>query len=90
MGKMVNCVKLGKEAEGLDRAPLPGDIGQRILSNVSKEGWKLWMQHQTILINENRLSLIDPKAREFLETEMEKFLFGDGSEVPEGFIPPPA
>jgi len=90
MGKMVNCVKLGKEAEGLDRAPLPGDIGQRILNNVSKEGWKLWMQHQTILINENRLSLIDPKAREFLETEMEKFLFGDGSEVPEGFIPPPA
>ncbi|MCF6338550.1 MAG: oxidative damage protection protein [Gammaproteobacteria bacterium] len=90
MSKMVNCVKLGKEAEGLDRAPLPGDIGQRILNNVSKEGWKLWMQHQTILINENRLSLIDPKAREFLEAEMEKFLFGDGSEVPEGFTPPPA
>jgi len=89
MSKMVNCVKLGKEAEGLDRAPLPGDIiGQRILSNVSKEGWKLWMQHQTILINENRLSLIDPKAREFLEAEMEKFLFGGGSEVPEGFTPP--
>jgi len=90
MSKMVNCVKLGKEAEGLDRAPLPGDIGQRILNNVSKEGWKLWMQHQTILINENRLSLIDPKAREFLQTEMEKFLFGDGSEIPEEFTPPSA
>ncbi|HHI94588.1 MAG TPA: oxidative damage protection protein [Gammaproteobacteria bacterium] len=88
MGKMVNCVKLGKEAEGLDRAPLPGELGQRILNNVSKEGWKLWMQHQTILINENRLSLIDPKAREFLEAEMETFLFGGGSEVPEGFTPP--
>ena len=88
MSKMVNCVKLGKEAEALDRAPLPGEIGQRILNNVSKEAWQLWMQHQTMLINENRLSLIDPKTREFLQTEMEKFLFGEGSEVPEGFTPP--
>lgn len=85
---MVNCVKLGKEAEAMDRAPLPGDVGQRILNNVSKEGWKLWMQHQTILINENRLSLIDPQAQAFLKTEMEKFLFGEGSEMPEGFTPP--
>jgi len=90
MSKMVNCVKLGKQAEALDRAPLPGDIGQRILDNVSKEGWKLWMQHQTILINENRLSLIDPEAQAFLRTEMEKFLFGEGSEMPEGFTLPPA
>jgi len=88
MSKMVNCVKLGKEAEAMDRAPLPGDIGQRILDNVSKEGWKLWMQHQTILINENRLSLIDPQAQKFLQAEMEKFLFEGGSEVPEGFKPP--
>jgi Fe-S cluster biosynthesis and repair protein YggX len=88
MSNTVNCVKLGKQAEALDRAPLPGEIGQRILNNVSKDGWKLWMQHQTILINENRLSLIDPKAREFLQTEMEKFLFGDGSEMPEGYTPP--
>lgn len=88
MSKMVNCVKLGKEAEALERAPLPGDIGQRILNNVSKEAWQLWMQHQTILINENRLSLIDPKAQEFLKAEMKKFLFEGGSEVPEGFTPP--
>lgn len=88
MSKMVNCVKLGKEAEALDRAPLPGDIGQRILENVSKEGWKLWMQHQTILINENRLSLIDPQAQAFLKAEMEKFLFEGSSDVPEGFTPP--
>lgn len=87
MSKMVNCVKLGKQAEALDRAPLPGEIGQRILNNVSKQAWQLWMQHQTMLINENRLSLIDPKAREFLEQEMEKFLFGEGSETPEGFTP---
>lgn len=88
MSKMVNCVKMGKEAEAMERAPLPGDAGQRILDNVSKEAWQLWMQHQTMLINENRLSLIEPKTREFLQAEMEKFLFGDGSEVPEGFTPP--
>ncbi|MDT8383537.1 MAG: oxidative damage protection protein [Gammaproteobacteria bacterium] len=88
MSKTVHCVKLGREAEALDRAPLPGDIGQRILNNVSKEAWQLWMAHQTILINENRLSLIDPKAREFLQAEMEKFLFGGGSEMPAGFNPP--
>ena len=88
MSKMVNCVKLGKQAEAMERAPSPGEIGQRILNNVSKEAWQMWMQHQTILINENRLSLVDPKAREFLHAEMEKFLFGSGSDVPEGFTPP--
>ncbi len=79
---------MGLEAEGLDRQPYPGELGQRIFENISKEAWQLWMQHQTMLINENRLSVIDPKAREFLEKEMEKFLFGDGSEIPEGFTPP--
>ena len=88
MSRMVNCVKLGKAAEALDRAPFPGEMGQRILQNISKEAWQMWMQHQTMLINENRLSVIEPKAREFLQAEMEKFLFGEGSEVPEGFIPP--
>lgn len=88
MARMVNCIKLGKEAEGLDRPTYPGKLGQRIFDNVSKEAWQQWMQHQTILINEHRLSVIDPKAREFLETEMEKFFFGEGSETPEGFTPP--
>ena len=88
MSKMVNCKKLGKEAEALDRAPFPGERGQRILDNISKQAWQMWMQHQTMLINENRLSVIEPKAREFLENEMEKFLFGDGSDAPEGFTPP--
>ena len=85
---MIHCSKLGLEAEGLDRQPYPGKLGQRIFENISKEAWQLWMQHQTMLINENRLSVIDPKAREFLEKEMEKFLFGDGSDIPEGFTPP--
>ena len=90
MSRMVNCVKLGKEAEGLDRPPYPGEMGKRIFENVSKEAWQLWMQQQTILINEYRLSVIDPKAREFLEAEMEKFFFGEGSETPEAFTPPEA
>jgi Fe-S cluster biosynthesis and repair protein YggX len=85
---MVQCVKLGKEAEGLERAPYPGELGKRIFESVSKEAWQAWMRHQTILINENRLSPIDPQHRAFLEKEMEKFLFGEGSELPEAFNPP--
>ena len=88
MSRMVKCAKLGKEAEGLDRPPYPGEMGQRIFESISKEAWKAWMGHQTILINENRLSPIDPKHREFLENEMEKFLFGGGSELPAQFVPP--
>ena len=87
MSRMVNCVKLNKEAEGLDRAPYPGDLGKRIFDSVSKEGWQMWMQQQTMLINEYRLNLIDPKTRPFLEEQMEKFLFGEGAETPEGFTP---
>ncbi len=90
MARMINCIKLDKEAEGMDRVPYPGELGQRLFDHVSKEAWQLWMKHQTLLINENRLSVIDPKAREFLEGEMEKFFFGGGSEMPEGYKPPEA
>lgn len=89
MSRMVNCVKLKIEAEGLDRATYPGDLGQRIFENVSKEAWQMWLQHQTMLMNEYRLSPIDPKARKYLEEQMEKFFFGDGAEVPEAFNPNP-
>jgi Fe-S cluster biosynthesis and repair protein YggX len=85
---MVNCVKLGQEAEGLDRAPYPGELGQRIYENVSKQAWADWLKHQTMLINENRLSPMDPKARTFLEEQMEKFFFGEGAVMPEGYVPP--
>lgn len=88
MSRMVQCVKLGKEAEGLDRAPYPGEMGKKIFEHISKEAWQAWMRHQTILINENRLSPIDPKHRAFLEQEMEKFLFGEGSELPDAFSSP--
>ena len=87
MSRTVQCVKLGKEAEGLDRPPYPGELGQRIFEQVSKEAWQGWLKHQTILINEHRISPIDPKARKFLEEEMEKFFFGDGSSRPEGYVP---
>ena len=87
MGNTVNCVKLGREAEGLDRKPYPGELGERIFNNVSKEAWQMWLQHQTMLINEYRLSPVDPKARQFLEREMEKFFFGEGSAPPPDYSP---
>ena len=77
MSRLVQCVKLGKEAEGLDMAPYPGELGQRIFENISKEAWQMWMGQQTILINEHRLNVIDPEHRAFIEREMEKFLFGE-------------
>jgi Fe-S cluster biosynthesis and repair protein YggX len=87
---MIHCVKLGKSAPGLERPPYPGVIGQKVFDEVSAEAWQLWLGHQTMLINEYRLSLIDPKSRSFLREEMEKFLFGSGSEKPAGFVPPTA
>jgi Fe-S cluster biosynthesis and repair protein YggX len=88
MSRTVNCVKLGREAEGLERMPYPGELGQRIFDNVSKEAWQEWLRFQTMLINENRLSPVDPKARKFLEEQMEKFFFGEGVEAPADFVPP--
>lgn len=86
--RKVFCVKLKKDAEGLEFKPYPGELGQRILENVSKEAWQLWLNHQTMLINEYRLTPVDPKARQFLEREMEKFFFGEGSDTPGGYVPP--
>ena len=88
MPRTVHCVKLQQQAEGLDYAPYPGELGKRIFDQVSKEAWRQWLAHQTMLINENRLSPLDPKARKFLESEMEKFLFGAGSDAPAGYVPP--
>ena len=88
MPRMVQCVKLGREAEGLERMPYPGPLGQRIFNEVSAEAWGGWLRHQTMLINEYRLTPVDPKAREFLEGEMEKYFFGEGSEKPQEFVDP--
>jgi Fe-S cluster biosynthesis and repair protein YggX len=78
---------LKKEAEGLDYAPYPGELGQRIYDSVSKEAWQRWLGHQTMLINENRLTPIEPEARQFLATEMDKFFFSGGSEKPKEYVP---
>ncbi len=88
MTRMVHCIRLGQEAEGLDFAPYPGELGQRIFDQVSKQAWSEWLGHQTMLINERGLALSDPQARSFLAAEMENFFFGDGSERPEGYVPP--
>ena len=90
MSRMVQCVYLKREAPGLDRQPYPGPLGQRIFDSVSQEAWAKWLSHQTMLMNEYRLTPVDPKARKFLEAEMEKFFFGAGSAAPEGYKPPEA
>jgi len=87
MTNMIDCAKLKKQAEGLDRPPFPGELGQRIFQHISKEAWALWVNHQTMLINEYRLNTLDPQARSFLRKEMENFLFGDGSPLPPDFVP---
>ena len=87
MARMVNCIKLGREAEGLDFPPIPGEIGKRIYESVSKEAWQQWVRMQTMLINENRLNLADPQARKYLAEQVQKHFFGDGSDKAAGFVP---
>jgi len=87
MARMINCIKLGKEAEGLDMPTYPGELGQKIFDGISKEAWQSWVNHQTMLMNEYRLSPINPKDRKFLEEEMEKFLLGDGPSAVDNFVP---
>jgi Fe-S cluster biosynthesis and repair protein YggX len=88
MARMVNCIKLGREAEGLDFPPYPGELGKRIFESVSKEAWQGWVKHQTMLVNENRLNLADQKARKWLAEQMENHFFGGGAEMPSGYVPP--
>ncbi|MGI9047633.1 MAG: oxidative damage protection protein [Burkholderiales bacterium] len=88
MAKTVQCVKLKREAEGLDYPPYPGELGQKIFENVSKEAWKGWLEHQKMLVNENRLNLADIKARKYLAEQMERHFFGAGAEAAAGYTPP--
>ncbi|MES2564693.1 MAG: oxidative damage protection protein [Pseudomonadota bacterium] len=88
MPRMVQCVKLRRAAEGLDYPTYPGDLGRRIFENVSKEAWKQWLEHQKMLVNENRLNLADKKARDYLVQQMEKHFFGEGAERAQGYVPP--
>lgn len=88
MARTVNCIKLGREAEGLDFQPYPGELGKRIFENVSKEAWQQWIRLQTMLVNENRLNLADPRARQYLAEQMEKHFFGEGADRATGYVPP--
>ena len=89
MARTVKCVKLGRDAEGLDFPPFPGELGKRVFENVSKEAWTGWLEHQKMLVNENRLSLADPKARKYLLEQTEKYFFGPGADAATGYVPPP-
>jgi Fe-S cluster biosynthesis and repair protein YggX len=90
MARTVQCIKLGKEADGLDFPPYPGELGKRIYAEVSKEAWAQWLKHQTMLVNENRLNLADAKARQYLARQMEKHFFGEGADQAMGYVPPTA
>ncbi|HMV00326.1 MAG TPA: oxidative damage protection protein [Rhodocyclaceae bacterium] len=90
MARTVNCIKLGREAEGLDHPPYPTDLGKRIFEHVSKEAWQQWIRMQTMIINENRLNLVDAKHRKYLMEQVEKHFFGDGADRVQGYVPPKA
>ena len=88
MPRTVQCIKLGREAEGLAFPPYPGELGKRIYDNVSKEAFEAWKKHQTMLVNENRLNLADQRAREYLKRQMENHFFGSGADAAAGYVPP--
>ena len=88
MARTVHCIKLDQDAEGLDFPPAPGELGKRIYESVSKQAWADWLKHQTMLINENRLSPVNPKHRQYLEEQMERYFFGEGADKVSGYVPP--
>ena len=90
MARTVQCIKLNKEAEGLEFAPVPGELGKKIWQQVSKEAWADWLKQQTLLINENRLNMADARARQYLLKQTEKYFFGEGADTASGFVPPSA
>lgn len=88
MARTVNCIKLGREAEGLDLPPMPGELGKKLWLNVSKEAWQQWIKLQTMIINENRLNLADARHRKYLQEQVEKHFFGEGADQVQGYVPP--
>lgn len=85
--RMVKCVKFGREMPGLDRVPWKGELGQRIYDNVSKEGWKMWIEYSKMVMNEYRLNPLDPQSQTVIAEQMEKFFFGEGAQLPPGYVP---
>jgi len=88
--RMVKCVKFGREMPGLDHVPWTGELGKRVYANVSKEAWKLWVEHSKMVMNEYRLNPLDPNSHKLMEEQMEQFFFGEGARLPEGYVPPRA
>ncbi len=88
--RVVKCVKFGQEMEGLDRVPWKGELGKRIYENVSKEAWKLWIEHSKMIMNEYRLNPLDPQSQKIMEEQMEQFFYGEGAKLPEGYVAPKA
>ena len=89
MARMVQCIKLKREAEGLDFPPYPGELGKRLYESASKEAWKQWLEQQKMLVNENRLNLADAKSRKYLEEQMRRHFFGEGADAATGYVPKP-
>ena len=87
MARTIHCIKLKREAEGLDFPPYPGELGKQIYDQVSKEAWRMWTEHQKMLVNENRLSGADPRAREYLKEQMRRYFFGEGADSAAGYVP---
>ena len=88
--RMVKCVKFGREMPGLDKPPWTGELGQRVFENVSKEAWKLWIEHSKMIMNEYRLNPLDPTSHKVMSDQMEQFFFGEGARLPDGYVPPKA
>jgi Fe-S cluster biosynthesis and repair protein YggX len=88
--RLVHCVKFGKELPGLDRVPWRGELGKRVYENVSKDAWKLWIEHSKMIMNEYRLNPLDPNSQKIMEEQLEQFFFGEGAKLPEGYVAPKA
>jgi len=88
--RMVHCVKFGKDLPGLDRVPWRGELGKRVYENVSKDAWKLWIEHSKMIMNEYRLNPLDPNSQKIMEEQLEQFFFGEGAKLPEGYVAPKA
>ena len=88
--RTVHCVKFDKDLPGLDRVPWKGELGKRVFENVSKDAWKLWLEHSKMVMNEYRLNPLDPNSQKIMEEQMEQFFFGEGAKLPEGYVAPKA
>ena len=88
MARMVNCVKLGREAEGLEKPPLKGEIGQKVFDSVSAEAWRMWLEHSKMLVNEYRLDLMSEAGQRLWMSELEKYFWGEGAQLPPDYQPP--